>query len=125
MFSWTAKVMANVILSRTTFAQISGDYSAPRLIAQGKQSSTYSIDLGLRQTFFDRNLSLNFMVRDLLDSRRRSTITSGTGFYQSSESYFHGRMIGLTATYNFGNMKPKKTERRDNSQEMNMDGGMD
>lgn len=125
MFSWTAKVMANIILSRTTFAQISADYSAPRLIAQGTQSSMYSIDLGLRQTFFDRNLSLNFMVRDLLDSRRRSTITSGAGFYQSSESYFHGRMIGLTATYNFGNMKPKKTERRDNSQEMNMDGGMD
>jgi outer membrane receptor protein involved in Fe transport len=122
MFTWSGRVMANIVLGKTTFAQVSGDYSAPRLIAQGKQSSSYAIDLGLRQTFFNRNLSLNFMVRDLLDSRRRSSITSGAGFYQTSESYFHGRMIGLTATYSFGNMKPKKTERRDNGQEMNMDG---
>ena len=124
MFSWNARVMANVILGRNTTAQISGDYSAPRLIAQGKQSSSYAIDLGLRQTFFDRNLSLNFMVRDLLDSRRRSTITSGTGFYQTSDTYFNGRMLGLTATYNFGNMKPKRNN-RNNDQNMNMDMNMD
>jgi hypothetical protein len=34
-------------------------------------------------------------------------------------------MIGLTASYNFGNMKPKKQE-RSGQQEMNsMDNGMD
>jgi hypothetical protein len=124
MFSWAGKVMANIVLGKTTFAQISGDYSSPRLIAQGKQSASYAIDLGLRQTFFNRNLSLNFMVRDLLNSRSRNTITYGEGFYQTNETYFHGRMIGLTATYNFGNMKPKKA-RQQETQDMNMDGGMD
>jgi hypothetical protein len=54
------------------------------------------------------------MVRDLLNTRRRSSVTWGDGFYQESESYFYGRMVGLTATYNFGNMKPKKTEKKDN-----------
>jgi hypothetical protein len=36
-------------------------------------------------------------------------------------------MIGLTATYNFGNMKPKQSEMKkaDASQEMNMENGMD
>jgi hypothetical protein len=93
-------------------------------LLRGKQSSSYAIDLGLRQTFLDRNLSVNLMVRDLLDSRRRSSVTWGTGFYQQSESYFHGRMIGVTATYNFGNMKPKRSEqRRDESGSMDM--GMD
>ncbi|MDO9153344.1 MAG: outer membrane beta-barrel family protein [Paludibacter sp.] len=125
MFSWSGRIMANIILGKNTFAQISGDYSAPRLVAQGKESSSYAIDLGLRQTFLNQNLSLNFMVRDLLDSRRRSLITWGDGFYQKSQSYFHGRMIGLTATYNFGNMKPKKTQRKqENNQDMNFEGGI-
>lgn len=123
-FTWSGRVMGNIILGKNTFGQITADYSAPRLIAQGKQSSSYAIDLGLRQTFLDRNLSVNLMVRDLLDSRRRSSITWGTGFYQQSESYFHGRMVGVTATYNFGNMKPKRNEqRREDSGSMDM--GMD
>ncbi|MDD2284254.1 MAG: TonB-dependent receptor [Paludibacter sp.] len=113
-FSWTGRVIGNVILGKNTFGQITGQYSAPRLIAQGRQTASYSVDLGLRQTLFDRKLSLNFMVRDLLNTRRRSSVTWGDGFYQRSESYFSGRMIGLTATYNFGNMKPKKIEQQRN-----------
>lgn len=127
-FSWSGRMMANIVLGKTTFAQITGEYSAPRLIAQGSETASYSIDLGLRQTFFDRNLSLNLMARDLLNSRKRNTIVSGDGFYQTSESYFHGRMLGLTVTYNFGNMKPKAGDRKKNDTnnvDMNMDGGMD
>lgn len=124
-FTWSGRVMANIILGKTTFGQITADYSAPRLIAQGKETASYAIDLGLRKTFFDRNLSLNFMVRDLLNTRKRNTITWGDGFYQTNESYFHGRMIGLTATYNFGNMKPKKTDKKMNASEMNMEGDME
>jgi len=111
-FSWGGRVMANVILGRTTFGQITADYSAPRVIAQGKETASYSIDLGLRQTLFNRQLSLNFTVRDLLNSRKRNTTTWGDGFYQTNTSYFNGRMFSVTATYNFGNMKPKQSERK-------------
>ena len=126
-FSWSGKVIANLLLGKTTSAQLSGEYSAPRVIAQGKETASYSIDLGLRQNLFDRKLSLNLMVRDLLNSRKRNSITWGDGFYQTNESFFRGRMIGLTATYNFGNMKPKQSEikKADASQEMNMENGMD
>jgi len=123
LFSWNVKSMANVILSKNTFMQLTGDYSAPRLIAQGKESASYAVDLGLRQMFMEKNLSLNLMVRDIFNTRKRTTITFGEGFYQESKNYFMGRMIGLTATYNFGNMKPKQSKKP--SAEMNMDGGMD
>jgi len=126
-FTWSGRVMANIILGRNTFAQISGEYSAPRLIAQGQETSSYSIDLGLRQTFFNKNLSLNFMVRDLLNSRKRNSIRWGDGFYQTNESYFHGRMIGLTATWNFGNLKPKvnPNKKENANSDMNMEGVME
>jgi len=124
LFSWNIKSMANVILGKNTFLQVTGDYSSPRLIAQGKESASYAVDLGLRQTLMNKNLSLNLMVRDVFNTRKRTTITYGDGFYQQSQMYFMGRMIGLTATYNFGNMKPKQSDKKP-STEMNMDGGMD
>jgi hypothetical protein len=61
-------------------------------------------------------LSVNLMARDILNTRRRNTIIEGDGFYQTSKSYFHGRMLGVVATYNFGNMKPKKVQQRQEGQ---------
>jgi len=125
LFSWNVRSMANIILGKNTFLQVTGDYSAPRLIAQGKESASYAVDLGLRQTLMNKNLSLSLMVRDLFNTRKRTTITYGNGFYQNSQMFMMGRMIGLTATYNFGNMKPKQSQTKKNGSEMNMDGGMD
>ena len=109
-FSWSANILANFMLSKTFSGQISAEYESPQLIAQGTESAKYSVDLGVRQTFLDRKLSLSLNVRDLLNSDRDKQTTSGTGFSQYSTSYFHGRMVMLTLSYNFGNMKPKPSE---------------
>lgn len=109
-FSWTARLMANIMFGKNTSGQITADYASPRIIAQGTETASYAVDLGLRQTFLDKSLSASLMVRDLFNTRSRSTVTWGDGFYQKSEFYFHSRMIGLTLSYNFGNMKPKKRE---------------
>jgi len=109
-FSWSANILANFMLSKTFSGQITAEYESPQLIAQGTKNAQYSIDLGIRQTFLDRKLSLSLNVRDLLNSDRDRQTTSGTGFSQYSNSYFHGRMVMLTMSYNFGNMKPKPSE---------------
>ncbi|HEY5507736.1 MAG TPA: TonB-dependent receptor [Paludibacter sp.] len=124
-FSWSANMMANFMLSKTFSGQITAEYESPELIAQGKENAKYSIDLGVRQTFMTRKLSVSLNVRDLLNSNRNSQTTSGIGFSQNSTSYFHGRMVGLTISYNFGNMKPKQAEMKKKaaSGDMNMDMG--
>ena len=125
-FSWSANIMANFMLSKTFSGQITGEYSAPTLIAQGYESPEYQVNLGLRKTFLDRKLSLSLMANDIFNFNKERTVTWGTGFYQYSESYFHRRMIGLTATYNFGNMKPKMSQKKtQGSSDMMMDGGME
>jgi len=125
-FTWSTRIIANVIFGKNTSGQLTGYYSAPRLIAQGKRTASYAVDLGLRQSFFNRNLSLNFSVRDIFNTRKRSSITWGDNFYQRSESYFSGRMIGLTATWNFGNMMPKNNmkmrERGESEDEFDLEG---
>jgi outer membrane cobalamin receptor len=121
--SWSANVIANFMLSKTFSGQITGEYSSPTLIAQGIESAEYQVDLGLRKTFLDRKLSVNLMAMDIFNFNKERTITSGAGFYQIAESYFHRRMIGVTVSYNFGNMKPKQADmkKKGSSPDMNMD----
>jgi len=62
-----------------------------------------------------------------LNSDRDNTTTSGSGFTQNSSSYFHGRMLGITLSYNFGNMKQKPSDmkKKEGTPEMNMDSGVE
>jgi len=122
-FSWTGSMLANFLLSKTLSGQITARYTSPQIISQGLKQEKYSIDLGLRQTFLDRKLSVNLNVRDLLNSNKDRTTTSGAGYSQVSESYFNARMINLSVSYNFGNSKPKRTDakKRQNTQDTDME----
>lgn len=127
-FSWSANVLANFLLTKTFSGQITAEYESSQLIAQGKENAKYTVDLGVRKTFLDRKLSLSMNVRDLLNSDKNKSTTSGSGFYQNSSSYFHGRMFGVTLSYNFGNMKAKQSEmkkKEGGSPDMNMDNPID
>lgn len=122
-FSWTASILASLTLSKSLSGQITARYASPQIIVQGKKQEKYSIDLGVRKMFMDRKLTVNLNVRDLLNTNKDKSTTSGIGFNQSSESYFHTRMINLSISYNFGNAKPKKdnTKKKDKSTDTDMD----
>lgn len=107
-FSWNVRMIANVILPYSVSLQVTGNYNSKQVIAQGYRKPTYSLDAGIRKTFFDRKLSLSINARDLLDSRKRHTVTSGPSFYQDDQSWRGGRTFGFTLTYSFGNMRAKK-----------------
>lgn len=123
--SWSGNVMANFMLSKTFSGQITAEYESAQLISQGTEDAKFSMDLGIRQTFMDRKLSLSLNVRDLLNSDHNNQTTSGAGFSQTTSSYFHGRMFGVSLSYNFGNTKPKPADmkKKEGSQDMNMDNG--
>lgn len=125
-FTWSANILANFMLSKTLSGQITAEYTAPTLEAQGYESPEYQVDFGLRKTFLDRKLSLSLMAIDVFNFNKEKSVSWGTGFYQRTESYFHRRMIGLTVSYNFGNMKPKMSQNRKNQGTPDMmDGGME
>ena len=122
-FSWTASELMNFTVNKTLSGQITARYSSPQIISQGLKQQKYTIDLGFRQTFLDRKLSVNLNIRDLLNSNKDRNTTSGIGFNQTSESYFNARMVNLSVTYNFGNSKPKKTDlkKRQDTQDSDME----
>lgn len=122
ILAWSARINAQFMFTKTFSGQISARYRSPRVVAQGTTSHSYSIDLGLRKTFLNKQLALALNVRDLLDSRARKGTTWGDGFWQYQERRWHSRSIGLTLTYNFGNNA--KRDGRDDKRE-DMSGGFE
>lgn len=129
-FSWNAKSIANIMLPANLSAQITGSYTAPYYISQGKNMGNYEIDLGLRQMLLHKKLILNLNVRDLLNSNRSKVETWGPNYKQESLNYFNGRMVSLNISYNFGNATPKRgkkppTTNTNNTNTNNTDNMMD
>ncbi len=116
-FSWNARVMANLMLPYAISLQVTGNYNSRRLVAQGHREPNYSLDAGLRKSFFNRKLSVSINARDILDSRKWHTITSGAEFKQDSKNWGGGRQFGLTLTYSFGNMRAKAKPMKRNEME--------
>lgn len=104
-FSWSARLMANFIIPLGFSAQLTAQYRSPNVVAQGRTTHQYSLDLGVRKSFLDRKLNLSLSVRDLLNSRRWATTTWGDNFWQYSEFAPHGTMLSLSLSYNFGNQQ--------------------
>lgn len=113
-FAYNAKLIANFMLPKSFSLQLTGGYNSRESIAQGTKEPTYMLDAGIRKSFLDGKLNVVLNARDILDSRHRHSITSGTGFWQESESWRQGRNIRLTITYSFGNMKMKRNNKVQN-----------
>lgn len=118
-FSWNAKMIANIALPASVSLQLTGSYNSRQLIAQGYRKSNYTVDAGLRKSFLDRKLSLSINARDIFDSRKWKTQTSGEGFSQYAENWRTGRTVGFTLTYSFGNLKPSRNRQQQTQPENN------
>lgn len=118
-FSWNARINANVKIIDNLAAQVSAFYNSPRIMAQGSEDHTYGLDLGLKASFLKKALTINFAVRDVLNSRRTNNrITQSDNFYQENRNTDCGRRYRLTITYNFGNLKNQnKSKNRQNNDE--------
>lgn len=112
-FAYNAKIIANFMLPKSYSLQLTGGYNSRESIAQGTKEPTWTLDAGIKKSFLNGKLNVVLNARDILDSRHRHTITSGTGFWQESESWRQGRNVRLTLTYSFGNMRSKRNNRPD------------
>lgn len=109
-FAWNARIIANTLLPWGLSFQVTGNYNSRQVIAQGSSEASFSMDAGLRKSFMDRTLNIAISARDLFNSRKWKSHTSGTSFRQYAENWWGGRYIGLTLSWSFGNMKTKRDQ---------------
>lgn len=119
-FTWNARMTASLMLPYDISIQSTGRYTARQVITQGYRKANYSIDFGARKNFFNKLFTLSLNCRDLLDSRRFETFTSGPNFTRHQINRRGGRRMSMTLTWNFGNMKQKKRPNKSHNSENDM-----
>lgn len=105
--AWSLRVMGMFRLPADFSLQATGNLRSRQVVAQGYRRSNYNIDLGLRKTFLNRQLSLSLSLRDVFNSRKFRVVTTSDDFVRHQKGWRGGRSLQVTLTWNFGNMKRK------------------
>lgn len=119
--TWFARMSNTFTIPQTkTKLELSGFYSAPTITSQGRIESVYMLNAALRQDFFERKLSLNLGVTDLLNTMGRDFIRETSKFYSYSSRKRLGPTFRFSVSYRINDFKSRH-EKGMNSQS----GGVD
>ncbi|HEV7346915.1 TonB-dependent receptor domain-containing protein [Telluribacter sp.] len=115
-YTWTSRVTSKMTVLRKWEFQAGVNYRAPQQIPQGRELSSYAIDLGLSRDVMKGNGTFTLSVRDLLNTRLRRTIIEQEGYYSTSSFQWNARQILLTFNYRL-NRKKEARESMDGENE--------
>lgn len=121
--NWDANLASNIRITANLSAQLRGNYSAPRVLAQGRSIGNFVTDAALRWSLLKNKGSLLLNVRDVFNQRRFGGYTQTEQFIRNFRDRRSLRMAMLTFSYRFGwqdrdkNEKDEWTSQDDNNQE--------
>ena len=120
--SWNAKVNASVSITKTTILQVNGQYRSSVLTPQGIRYPTWVVNLGFRQDFWKKKLSLLLTVSDLFNSNASKSTVSTPVLIQESLRRRDAPVIYAGFLFNFTTNNKNKKEKEirfefDNSSE--------
>jgi hypothetical protein len=112
-FNWSLRYSNTFRLTPSTRLQINGRYRSPTVTAQGERQGFYTTDGALKQDFFNRRMSLNLQVRDLLGTGKFEFLSEGPDFYSHRKFVRKSPVVMLTLSFNFNNYRPERRRDRD------------
>ena len=115
-YSWTNRSSLIIKLFGSDF-QTTLNYRAPRITPQGKDLASIYADFGINRDIFKGNGTLSLNIRDLFNSRKRSSVIDSEGLYSRSENQFHPRQIMLTLSYRLNREVNGKADRNNETDE--------
>ncbi len=122
-FNWNSRINNNIKITRNTRLQIMGMYYSPTIMAQGRRSDFYMVNLAIKQDFFQNALSLTLQARDVFSTMGREYIYEGTNFYTYSNWAPDTPIITLTASFRINNYRQRQGRPQNGEQLDDMNGG--
>lgn len=119
-FSWNAKVNASFNITKTTLLQVFGQYRSEVLTPQGNRLPTWVVNLGFRQDFWKKRISLIATISDLFNSQTYRATVNTPVLIQESTRRRDARVIYAGFVFNFGTNGKKQKEAN-----FEFDNGMD
>ena len=111
-FAWNSRIVYRSEILPKIDAQASLNYRAPINTTQGKMKSVSSIDLSLSKDVLKGKGTLVASVRDLLNTRKRRSITDTEYLYTESEFQWRARQFLLSFTYRINKKKSRGPSRQ-------------
>lgn len=88
--------------------QTNAFYRGPSNNSQTESDGILSVDMAISKDIIDDNGTLALNVSDLLNSRKRNSLTTTNTFTSESEFQWRKRQINLTFTYRFNQKKQRQ-----------------
>ncbi|MBV6647921.1 MAG: TonB-dependent receptor [Cyclobacteriaceae bacterium] len=102
-------------------AQLNVRYIAPQNIPQGRRLQIATVDLGFSRDIWKRNGTMALSIRDIFNSRKYRSETSGDNFF--AESLWQRSITQVTFSLSYRLNQKKQKGRRGNTGEGYEDGG--
>ncbi|UZR99375.1 TonB-dependent receptor domain-containing protein [Chondrinema litorale] len=97
--SWYAKLNTDFSLPLDVDMQITANYRAPEVEAQGKDLARYYMDLSFQKSFMDDKANATLSIRDLFNTRSFRGENFGEDFFQEFEYKRESRIALLSLSY--------------------------
>ncbi|MCX6282155.1 MAG: TonB-dependent receptor [Bacteroidetes bacterium] len=118
--SWNAKLNASLSITKSTMLQVNGQYRSSVLTPQGMRYPTWVVNLGFRQDFFKKKLSMLITISDLFNSSASKSTINTPVLVQESLRRRDGPVIYGGLVFNFSTISKKEKDIKfefDNSME--------
>jgi len=110
--SWFARGSAKVTLPGKVDWQTNAFYRGPSNNSQTESEGILSVDLAFSKDIMNDNGTIGFNVSDLLNSRKRKSLTDTQTFSSYSEFQWRERQFNVSFTYRFNQKKQRQRSDR-------------
>jgi len=116
--AWQASSNHSFTIDDRSSAEFRANYISPNVYGVLNLEAFYGIDLGVNRKFLDNNMNVQLSVSDILNTwggRGVNSSQSGSNF--NVFRTYDSRVIRLSLTYKFGNVKLESAKKRDTARE--------
>jgi outer membrane cobalamin receptor len=103
--TWSSSANLTFRPATNTQVQLNGYYSGPSITATSTSDGWLGANLAVKQSLFNRALSVTLRLSNLLGSRVQNWKTEGDGFRTVTSYNTEGLTVSLALSYNFNNLK--------------------
>lgn len=99
--AWNAKLTTDFKLPADIGLQLTGNYTAPEVEAQGRDLARYYLDASLQRSFWEDKAKVSLSFRDLFNTREFRGENRGQDFFQTFTRKRQTQIFLISASYSF------------------------
>ncbi|MFA0961081.1 TonB-dependent receptor domain-containing protein [Roseivirga sp. BDSF3-8] len=99
--AWNTKLTTDFSLPADVGLQLTGNYTAPEIEAQGRDLARYYVDASVQRSFLEDRAKVSLSLRDIFNTRQFQGENEGEDFFQEFTYKRQSRIFLISASYSF------------------------